>query len=71
MRSTPKEILAVIQTGREADHGVATAQRVYGFAKKIFAYAKVTRRLPSNPAADLEDGLSAMPKVKPRPFLDH
>ena len=65
----PEEILAVIQRV-EKDHGVATAQRVYGFAKKVFGYAKVTRRLPGNPATDLEDGLSAVPKAKPRPFLD-
>ena len=48
MRSRPREILAVIQRV-EKDHGVATAQRVYGFAKQIFAYAKVTRGLPVNP----------------------
>ena len=64
----PKEILAVIQAV-ETSNGVATARRVYGFAKKIFAYAKVTHQLPTNPAADLEDGLSAMTKTRPRPFL--
>jgi len=65
----PLEILAVIQRV-EREHGVATARRVYGFARQIFAYAKVTRGLPSNPASDLGDGLSELPPTEPRPFLD-
>ena len=64
----PREILAVIRQV-ESDHGIATAKRVYGFAKQIFAWAKVTRELAVNPALDLEDGLSATPKDKPLPYL--